>query len=95
MIPISNSTKNIPGRNSTATNQLIFNASLPALGFNTYFFEAKSNIFFILPLHEKMRNFFLANQKSKVKITQNDACILQNQVRQQNEYVTYILSAVL
>jgi len=90
LIPISNSTKKIPGRNSTAKNQLIFNASLPALGFNTYFFEAKSKIFFILPLHEKMRNFFLANQESKVKITQNDACILQNQVRPQNEYVTYI-----
>ncbi len=96
MIPISNSTKNIPGRNSTATNQLIFNASLPALGFNTYFFEAKSNIFFILPFFTRENEkLFLANQESKVKITQNDACILQNQVRQQNEYVTYILSAVL
>ncbi|CAF1238466.1 unnamed protein product [Adineta steineri] len=39
LIPISNSTKTIPGRMSNATNQLIFKYNLPALGFNTYFFE--------------------------------------------------------
>ncbi|CAF1134082.1 unnamed protein product [Adineta steineri] len=40
LIPVSNSTKTIPGRMSNATNQLIFKYNLPALGFNTYFFEA-------------------------------------------------------
>ncbi|CAF4070475.1 unnamed protein product, partial [Rotaria sordida] len=64
IIPVSNATKNIPGRASTATNQLIFRASLPALGFNTYFFEAKTD--------EK-------HEKPKIKITKNDECILQNQ----------------
>jgi len=76
---------------------LIFKASLPALGFNTYFFEAKSKIFFIQSLNDKMTNsfFFVANEKSKVKITQNDECILQNQVKQQNKHVTYIISFIL
>ncbi|CAF3651802.1 unnamed protein product [Rotaria sp. Silwood1] len=41
LIPVSDATKRIPGRTSTAGNQLIFRANLPALGFNTYFFEAK------------------------------------------------------
>ncbi|CAF4002973.1 unnamed protein product [Adineta steineri] len=40
LIPISNSTKTIPGRMSNATYQMIFKYNLPALGFNTYFFEA-------------------------------------------------------
>jgi len=76
---------------------LIFKASLPALGFNTYFFEAKSKNFFIQSLNDKMTNsfFFVANEKSKVKITQNDECILQNQVKQQNKHVTYIISFIL
>ncbi|CAF1300509.1 unnamed protein product [Adineta steineri] len=64
LIPIADTTKKIPGRTSTATNDLIFRASLPALGFNTYFFEAKTN--------EK-------REESTVKITHNDECILQNQ----------------
>jgi hypothetical protein len=44
-----------------------------------------------------MRNrfFFVANEKSKVKITQNDECILQNQVKQQNKHFTYIISIIL
>ena len=63
LLPISDAIKNIPGRESTATNQLIFTALLPALGFNTYFFEAKSE------------------EKAKIKMTENDECILQNPVR--------------
>ncbi|CAF4081263.1 unnamed protein product [Adineta steineri] len=39
LVPVSNSTKTIPGRMSNATNQMIFKYNLPALGFNTYFFE--------------------------------------------------------
>jgi lysosomal alpha-mannosidase len=64
LIPISNSTKTMPGRTSAAGNQLIIRVSLPALGFNTYFFEAKTD--------EEAK-------KSKVKITENDECILTNQ----------------
>jgi hypothetical protein len=73
----------------------MFKISLPALGFNTYFFEAKSINFFILILNDKTRNNCLANEKSKIKITENDACILQNQVRQLNTHATYILSTIL
>lgn len=32
---------NIPGRTSTAQYEYVFEAKLPALGFNTYYFEAK------------------------------------------------------
>ncbi len=85
LIPVSDSTKKIPGRTSSATNDLIFRASLPALGFNTYFFEAKSNILFIFVFNNYIKAilFVLADEKlekSKVKITRNDECILQNQV---------------
>jgi lysosomal alpha-mannosidase len=64
LVPISDPTKKIPGRTSTATSQYIFRSSLPALGFNTYYFEAK-------PTDER--------EEPKVKITANDECILQNQ----------------
>jgi hypothetical protein len=40
-LPIPDTTKNIPGRTSSAENQYIFQASLPPLGYNTYYFEAK------------------------------------------------------
>jgi hypothetical protein len=42
LIAISNETKKIPGRIGNAKYELIFPISLPPLGFNTYFFEAKS-----------------------------------------------------
>ncbi|CAF1685286.1 unnamed protein product, partial [Adineta ricciae] len=42
-LPISNMTQNIPGRNSSAQNQYIFTTQLPALGFSTYYFEAKNS----------------------------------------------------
>jgi lysosomal alpha-mannosidase len=64
LIPASDSTKRIPGRTTTAMNQLIFRANLPALGFSTYYFEAK-------PTKER--------EEPKIKITKNDECILQNQ----------------
>ncbi|CAF4294608.1 unnamed protein product, partial [Didymodactylos carnosus] len=38
---IPDTTKNIPGRISSAQNQYLFQASLPALGYSTYYFEAK------------------------------------------------------
>ncbi|CAF1386287.1 unnamed protein product [Adineta steineri] len=64
-LPIPDTTKNIPGRTSTAQYQHIFQASLPALGYNTYYFEAKTDA----------REF----EHKKVTTTQNQACILQNQ----------------
>jgi hypothetical protein len=63
---------------------LIFQASLPALGFSTYFFEAKSKLFFII-LFNKIILSVLANkeiEELKIKITQNDECVLQNEARQ-------------
>lgn len=47
LIPISEPTKTIPGRNSFANNQLVFRVTLPALGFNTYFFEVKGRCLII------------------------------------------------
>ncbi|CAF4671246.1 unnamed protein product [Rotaria sp. Silwood1] len=41
-LPISIATQNIPGRTSSARYQHLFQASLPALGYNTYYFEARS-----------------------------------------------------
>ncbi len=42
LIPISEVTQRIPGRNTTQNQTIIFKANLPALGFNTYYFEKKS-----------------------------------------------------
>ncbi|UJR26763.1 hypothetical protein I4U23_008078 [Adineta vaga] len=64
LIPISEPTQKIPGRTSLTQKQIIFKASLPALGFATYYFEKKPD--------QKM------NEKSTVKITHNEECVLQN-----------------
>ncbi|UJR06766.1 hypothetical protein I4U23_011053 [Adineta vaga] len=63
-LPISNTTKNIPGRKSSARNQYIFTAVLPALGFSTYYFEVKSS--------EK-------TEKKKVKTVRKETCYLENE----------------
>ncbi|CAF1441892.1 unnamed protein product, partial [Rotaria sordida] len=65
LVPISDATQNIPGRTSVTQKQIVFKASLPALGFNTYYFEKKPE--------EKQNNQF------KVKITHNEECVIQNQ----------------
>ncbi|CAF1005631.1 unnamed protein product, partial [Didymodactylos carnosus] len=57
-IPISKPTLNIPGRTSVAELQLVFRTILPALGFNTYYFEVKST----------------ATKPSVKKVSQNEAC---------------------
>jgi lysosomal alpha-mannosidase len=64
LIPIADETKNIPGRTGNATSELVFRASLPPLGFYTYFFEVKTM--------EEV-------QTPTVKITPNDECTLINQ----------------
>lgn len=64
-IPVCEATSRIPGRDANAQNEtIVFKANLPALGFNTYFFEKKT--------HEESRENLL--------ITHNDECVLQNQV---------------
>jgi hypothetical protein len=63
LIPISNPTKNIPGRTSSAEYELLFQTQIPALGFNTYYFQTKTE-----------------EKTSTIKVTQNQACVLQNQV---------------
>ncbi|CAF1191139.1 unnamed protein product [Rotaria sordida] len=64
-LPISITTKNIPGRTSSAQYQYLFQASLPALGYNTYYFEARANA-------NKIK-------RRRVKTTFNEACILENE----------------
>ena len=54
---------------SSAQNQYVFEASLPALSYSTYYFQAKTLII------EKKKP-----RKPKVKTTVNEACILQNEV---------------
>ena len=65
MIPISNITKNIPGRNSSATDELLFTVTLPPLGFSTYYFEVDKQ-----------------QEERELSETMNEACTLQNQVRE-------------
>ncbi|CAF1141929.1 unnamed protein product [Rotaria sordida] len=64
-LPIPDTMKNIPGRMSSAQNQYLLQASLPALGYNTYYFEAKVDT-------NKIKH-------KKVTTTINEACILQNE----------------
>jgi hypothetical protein len=68
-----------------AQQQIIFKANLPALGFNTYYFEKKS-MFYPQVLKRTFSFPYIAseerNTKSTIEITQNEACLLQNQVRQ-------------
>ncbi|CAF4434648.1 unnamed protein product, partial [Adineta steineri] len=54
-------TKTIHGRMSNATSELIFKYNLPALGFNTYFFEA----------NEEENEEKLAITKNEICILQN------------------------
>lgn len=63
-MPIFAPTLSIPGRTSAARYEIVFETLLPALGFNTYYFQAKSS--------EEI--------KPTTKVTTNQACILQNQV---------------
>ncbi|CAM4947282.1 unnamed protein product [Rotaria socialis] len=62
---ISQIIKNIPGRTSSAQLEISFQTSIPALGFNTYYFQAISEI--------------EIEKKSSIEVTYNEACILQNQ----------------
>ena len=60
---------NIPGRTSTAKNEIVFKTMLPALGFNTYYFQIKS-LFIHIDINDR-----------KPKVTHNEICTLENQVR--------------
>lgn len=86
MIPISTLVKNIPGRTSSAQYEILFRASVPALGFNTYYFQKQSKEQRYFPYDL----FSLANatleKKPTRRVTHNEACILQNQVIIQHQY---------
>lgn len=69
-MPISASVKNIPGRSSSAQYEIVFRAALPALGFNTYYFEVKSGAD--------------SSDNPSIRITHNEACVLQNEVIQES-----------
>ncbi|CAF4346940.1 unnamed protein product, partial [Adineta steineri] len=47
LVPISQAVQNIPGRTSLTQKQIIFKVTLPALGFNTYYFEKKREFFVV------------------------------------------------
>ena len=64
IISISAPTLSIPGRISAAKYEIVFETLLPALGFITYYFQAKS----------------MDEIQSRTKVTVNQACVLQNQV---------------
>lgn len=70
-LPVSEATKKIPGRMSTAQHQYLFQASLPALGYSTYYFEATRT---------KKKKI----QRQKGTTTANQACVLQSEVGQWN-----------
>ncbi|CAF1285170.1 unnamed protein product [Adineta steineri] len=65
LIPISSPTRNIPGRTSSAEYELLFRTPIQPLGFNTYYFEAKTHM--------------TKETKLPTRVTKNQACILQNQ----------------
>lgn len=99
-LSISGPKKNIPGRTSSAQNQYVFQASLPALGYNTYYFQAKgkkrteSSDFIHLSIADGERI-----EQRKVTTTINEACILQNEVRDEismfilTDYLKFLASA--
>ena len=66
-MPIPTPVRNIPGRTSAATNELLFSATLPALGFSTFYFEAASDD--------------VRAKDESIRVTKNEACTLQNQVK--------------
>ncbi len=55
---------NIPGRMSIAKKEIVFKTILPALGFNTYYFQMS-----------------IKETKPNIKVTHNEICTLENQVR--------------
>ena len=66
---------NIPGRTSTAQHQLLFQATLPPLGLNTYYFQSKNE----LPTHVRQTTA-RERTENNVKITLNENCTLKNSV---------------
>ena len=66
-LPVPETMKKMPGRMSAAQHQYLFQASLPALGYSTYYFEA-------------IRSARKKTQHPPVTTTVNQACVLQNEV---------------
>jgi len=51
LLPIPTTVTNIPGRMSIAQKQLLFKAILPPLGFNTYYFQIKSEFIVLFSIN--------------------------------------------
>ena len=60
--------RNVPGRMSSAQNQLLFKATLPALGFNTYYFQSKEAL------------SVNVSQTTTAQNTDHENCTLENAV---------------
>lgn len=82
LIPIPEAVFKIPGRNSKAQNELIFQATnLPPLGFNSYYVKKLTGN--EIPKHETMRNYKLGEAEFQIdtktglinKITMNEQTI--------------------
>ena len=69
IIPIATFIQELPGRNSSATHELIFLASkLPAMGSKSYYIEVL-NISSNSEIQNKTSEKFIENQVEYVKIT--------------------------
>ncbi len=70
---------------SIAEKQLLFKAILPPLGFNTYYFQIKSKFIDLFSVTNLLIYITLLTAeertKSKVEVTYNERCTLQNQVQ--------------
>ncbi|CAF1013919.1 unnamed protein product [Didymodactylos carnosus] len=68
LLKIPKATYSIPGRKSFAEFELVFKTVLPALGFNTYYFEVNAE-----------KESLLYKLVENNEISKNNACTLQNQ----------------
>jgi len=68
VIPIPEFVKNLPGRNSSATHELVFLANhLPPLGSKSYYIEV-ANEFGTMELKAEMNGRFIENQVGQSNI---------------------------
>lgn len=68
-VPISDVTKNIPGRNSQATQELVFKVELPPVGFQVYFISKSSSRKFSTTTKISSRSFVSKSTKFRSEKT--------------------------